>query len=196
MLAQPPTSEAHDPLIQRLLPSTNPDPHDRARAWADWHASPGPETVRKFIRASNNTLEADDDLLQDTLVTAYVEVERGRYAPRCNVPFTAYVKGIARNKIREARRRHRPCDDVNDDLLPLPAGVSPRQLETWFERHEQYQALQHGLRQLPAARRQILESYLNGKSLAEIAVDLQMNEALVRQHKHRGLRRLQQLILG
>jgi DNA-directed RNA polymerase specialized sigma24 family protein len=51
------------------------------------------------------------------------------------------------------------------------------------------------LSQLSAQRRQVLERYLVGDSPAEIADRLEMSEALVRQHKHRGLRRLQQITL-
>ena len=47
-------------------------------------------------------------------MTAYAEVERGRYQPRDGIPFAAYVKGIAHNKIREARRRCRRYILVED----------------------------------------------------------------------------------
>src|SRR5512144_2017194 len=102
MMVQP---ESDGALVRRLLPSSNPDPEDRATAWAEWHRRLGGQAVLSYIRAANNTAEPDEDILQDALMTAYVEVERGRYQQRAGIPFTAYVKGIARNKIREARRR-------------------------------------------------------------------------------------------
>ncbi len=183
-----------DALIMRLLPSANPEAHDRAQAWTEWHTSPGPAVVLKFIRVHNTSPEADEDLLQETLVTTYLEVERGHYAPRSGVPFTAYVKGIARNKIREARRRHRRWAPL-DENAPPPAYL-PRPLEASYENDEERRALWQGLQLLPTARRQVLEHYLGGHSLSEIAVTLCMNEALVRQHKHRGLKVLQQTLLG
>ena len=183
-----------DALIMRLLPSANPDAHDRAQAWTEWHAGPGPAVVLKFIRANNTSPEADEDLLQETLVTTYLEVERSHYAPRPSVPFTAYVKGIARNKIREARRRHRRWEPL-DENAPPPAHLS-RPLEISYENDEERRALRQGLQLLPASRRQVLEHYLGGHSLSEIAASLSINEALVRQHKHRGLKVLQQALLG
>lgn len=183
-----------DALIGRLLPSANPDAEDRAQAWSEWHTGSGPTTVLKFIRANNTSPEADDDLLQETLVTTYLEVERERYAPRPGVPFTAYIKGIARNKIREARRRHRRWEPL-DENAPPPAYL-PRPLEAFYEKDEQRRALWQGLQRLPASRRQVLEYFLGGHSLSEIAVTLRMNEALVRQHKHRGLKFLQQALRG
>ena len=107
-------------LIERLLPSANRDPRDRIDAWGEWFASGGEASVLAFVRVKNDTSEPDMDILQDAMITAYLEVERGRYEPRAGIPFAAYVKGIARNKIREARRRTRrfvPLDNTPEYLM-------------------------------------------------------------------------------
>jgi len=193
MMVQPESDEA---LVRRLLPSANPDPTDRARAWTEWQASIGGTAVLKFVRLSNNTAELDEDILQDAMLTAYVEVERGHFQQRAGIPFTAYVKGIARNKIREARRRNRRWAPL-EEVANVPADPAPRALEGTVERHEARRALRQGLEQLPPQRRQVLQHYLDGDSLAEIAQRLDITEALVRQHKHRALERLHQLsVLG
>ena len=193
MLVQPESDEA---LVRRLLPSANPDTTDRARAWTEWQDAIGGPAVLKFVRLSNNTAEADEDILQDAMLTAYVEVERGRYEHRAGIPFTAYVKGIARNKIREARRRGRRWAAL-EAAADLPADPAPRALEGAVENRQARQALRQGLEQLPPQRRQVLQHYLDGESPAEIAQRLDITEALVRQHKHRALARLQQLsVLG
>jgi RNA polymerase sigma-70 factor (ECF subfamily) len=189
MRAHPDSDEA---LVKRLLPSANPDPQDRAYAWAEWHAATGGQAVLKFIRAQNRTAEPDEDILQETLLTAYLAMERGHYEHRAGIPFTAYVKGIARNKIREAHRR-RGRWEMLDDSAARPADSSPRQIEAAFESQERQQALHQAIVRLPARRRQVLERYLGGESLSEIASTLQITEELVRQDKHRGLRRLRQL---
>ena len=146
-----------------------------------------------YIRASNNTAEAREDILQDALLTAYVEVERGRYECRVAFSFTAYVKGIARNKIREAHRRTRNWEPLEEVIHPRAEAA--RELAPVFDRREERRALRRGLAQLPDRRRQVLEANLGGESLPEIARRLEMTEESVRQHKHRGLRRLQQLSL-
>jgi RNA polymerase sigma-70 factor (ECF subfamily) len=193
MMVQPESDEA---LVRRLLPSANPDPTDRARAWTEGQASIGGPAVLKYVRLSNNTAELDDDILQDAMLTAYVEVERGHFQQRAGIPFTAYVKGIARNKIREARRRNRRWAPL-EDVANVPADATPRALEGTVESREARRALRQGLEQLPPQRRQVLQHYLDGDSLAEIAQRLDITEALVRQHKHRALERLQQLsVLG
>lgn len=184
--------ESDEALVKRFLPSTNPDRVDRAHAWAEWQLNIGEAAVLKFIRLHNNTGEADEDIFQEAMLTAYMEVERGRYQLRDGVPFTAYVKGIARNKIREARRRGRYWTGL-DDLLPNPTGSLPRELEVSIEHREQYQALVHGLSRLPVQRRQVLERYMSGQTTPQIAGELAITEELVRQHKCRGLRALRQL---
>jgi RNA polymerase sigma-70 factor (ECF subfamily) len=184
--------ESDEAFVKRLLPSTNPDPAQRADAWNEWQSRIGKESVLKFIRLYNNTAELDEDILQDSLLTAYLEVERGRYERRAGIPFTAYVKGIARNKIREARRRQR-CWTSLEEIPETSAEPAPRHLELAVEYSEQQRALSHGLSRLPTQRRQVLERYIYGASTAEIAAELSITEELVRQHKCRGLRSLQQM---
>jgi RNA polymerase sigma factor (sigma-70 family) len=148
--------------------------------------------VLKFIRTSNTTNEPDEDILQDAMLTAYLEVENGRYEQRSGIPFTAYVKGIARNKIREARRKERYWVEL--DEAANVAGEGPaRQLEASIEHREQYEAFHQGLARLPVQRRQVLERFIHGRSTGEIAAELRISEELVRQHKSRGLRSLRQM---
>jgi RNA polymerase sigma factor (sigma-70 family) len=184
--------ESDETLVQRLLPEVNLDPEDRATAWQEWYMNVGEASVLGFIKAKNDTAELDVDILQEAMVTAFMEIERGRYQPRTGVPFTAYVKGIARNKIREARRRTRRLIFI-EDLPPYLLQSDDPQLETAVERREQDEALQTGLARLTHCRQQVLEYYLNGKSTTEIAETLGISEELVRQHKSRGLRNLRQM---
>ncbi len=184
--------ESDEVLVQRLLPSNNPNPSDRAEAWSQWQVNAGRASVLKFIRYANNTEELDEDILQDALLTAFLEVERGHYQPQEGVPFTAYVKGIARNKIREARRKRRGQTSL-ENISQLPGDTSLRQLERTVERDEQHRMLELGLAHLPMQRRRVLECYIFGKSTSEIAREMSITEELVRQHKSRGVRRLRQM---
>jgi RNA polymerase sigma factor (sigma-70 family) len=191
MKAQPESDEA---LVKRLLPSVTARAEDRAHAWAEWYTRIGSQAVLKFIRVKNDTAEPDEDILQDAIVTAYQEVERGRYEHRAGIPFTAYVKGIAHNRIREARRKQRGWQTL-DDITQLPAEPTYRPIEWMLEDDERQQALRCGLARLPLRRRQVLERYLSGERMSEIAAHLVMTEEQVRQHKHRGVRSLQQMSL-
>lgn len=181
--------ESDEVLVQRLLPSTNGNPSDRAQAWGEWYDTEGKSFVLAFIRAKNDTSEPDMDILQEAMVTAYLQVERGRYKPRIGVPFAAYVKGIALNKIREARRRMKRFIPLHDAAEWLAEGDQAR-VEAAIERQEQRAFLCAGLSRLPPRRKCVLEGYLQGHTTSEIARALGMSEDLVRQHKSRGLRGL------
>jgi RNA polymerase sigma factor (sigma-70 family) len=185
--------ESDEALIHRMLPSTNSDRADRARAWTEWQHGIGEAALLKFIRWVNNTGEPDEDILQETMLAAFQEVERGRYERRSGIPFTAYVKGIARNKIRALSRRTRLLErrwaNLDEPGWLVEDGAN-RQLETSIERRELVDRLRLGLLDLPEQRRQVLERFLFGETTAEIAAGLAISEALVRQHKCRGLRAL------
>ena len=100
--------ESEELLVRRMLPRCNPHRADRVRTWSLWQRRHGESVLRKYIRSQNHSLETDDDIFQSTMLTAFLEVERGRYELRPRVPFTAWGKGIARNKIREAWRQKQP----------------------------------------------------------------------------------------
>jgi len=189
--------ESDRALVERLLPSLNDDPRDRAAAWSEWYVQMGEASVLAFVRAKNNTLEPDMDIVQEAMATAYTEVERGRYEPRVGIPFAAYVKGIAHNKIREARRRswrYVLLDEIPESLAVRSVlGGSDMRPERIVERREERAFLHDGMSRLTPCRRQVLEGYLQGRSTTEIAEALGMSEASVRQHKSRGLRSLRQM---
>lgn len=183
-------SMSSDHFIQRILPATNPDAHDRARAWNEWLLTDGHRPVMKFIRWANGTTTDDDEILQEALITAYLKVERGQYRDQ-NVPFTAFVKKIAWYKIMEASRDHAaqvPLDDVSEGL-PIELHEHER-VEFWKE----HEALDNALRGLPLRRSRILMLYEHGYNTAEIAEDLGIREDLVRKEKSLGLRQLRETL--
>jgi RNA polymerase sigma-70 factor (ECF subfamily) len=187
--------ESETALIRQMLPSSNPSRLERVQAWNDWQEQTGEQALLRFIRLKNYTFEPDEDILQETLTTAFLEVERGRYQPQTGVPFTAYVKGIARNKIREARRKHRRRTSVAlDDIAYSLADTPVHQPEIAFDRAQRRSHLYAGLAELPIGRQQVLRRILLGEGTAEIAAALEISEDLVRQHKSRGLRRLRKQV--
>ncbi len=176
--------------IRRLIPRLNPSREDRALAWNQWWSAGGAEPVRKFIRWSNGTSTDDEEILQETLVTAYLKVERGAYEHR-DVPFTAFLKKIAWYKILEASRRYAhqvPLDDVEE--VVEADNFTAEQVERWKE----YEALQAALTTLPNRRSNILLLYEDGYTTAEIADQLRIREELVRKEKSLGLKQLRQQV--
>jgi RNA polymerase sigma factor (sigma-70 family) len=179
-----------DQVVQRLLPIYNPDNEDRARAWNEWLLEGGSEPVRKFIRWTNGTTTDDDEILQETLILAYVKVERGLYEDR-QLPFTAFLKKIAWYKIMEASRRNAGQVSL-DDLYEYASDDhhEHERAEFWKE----HEALRQGLETLPPRRSRIMLLYEYGYSTAEIAELLSIREELVRKEKSLGLRQLRETV--
>ena len=145
-------------LVQRLLPSVNPDRSDRSRAWNEWISSGAYEPVLKFIRWSNGTNTEDEEILQETLIIAFVKVERGQYQDR-NIPFTAFLKKIAWYKIMEASRKETglvPLDDFYEIIAE--DHQEHERVEFWKEN----ESLQTALGHLPPRRSRIMLLYENG----------------------------------
>jgi len=173
-------------LVQRLLPSANPDTDDRSTAWNEWLSSGGHEPVLKFIRWSNGTNTDDEEILQETLIIAYVKVERGQYQDR-NLPFTAFLKKIAWYKIMEASRKETgliPLDDMYE--IVSEDHHEHERVEFWKE----HESLQAALKHLPPRRSRIMLLYEYGYTTSEIAEQLGIREDLVRKEKSLGLRQL------
>ena len=187
MQLAPPYGGEH---VRRLIPGLNPNREDRALAWNQWWSAGGAEPVLKFIRWSNGTSTEDEEILQETLVTAYLKVERGAYEHR-DVPFTAFLKKIAWFKILEASRRYVhqvPLDEVEevveDDDHP----------SEYAEQWKEHEALKIALDALPKRRSNILLLYETGYTTAEIADHLSIREELVRKEKSLGLKQLRQQV--
>lgn len=173
-------------LVQRMLPSNTADARSRALAWNEWVAVGGCEPLRRFIRWKNGTATEDDEILQETLITAYIKMERGHYEDR-NLPFTAWLKRIAWHKIMEASRRERGQVPLGDLQEYTP---DERNEHEWVELWKERDALSSALAKLPPRRSHIIQLYHHGYATAEIAKLLCITEELVRKEKSLGLRQL------
>jgi RNA polymerase sigma factor (sigma-70 family) len=159
----------------------------RKNIWHQWQERFGDRILTRYIGYHNDTQTLDGDIYQDAMLTAYVEIERGGYQPQDGVPFSAYVKGIARNKIREARRKQRRFVPLDEVFYQIPAGEG-FEPEKIAERKEDFQLLHIGIASLDPNRRGVMEALLQGKQTKEIAEEMAISEELVRQHKSRGIR--------
>lgn len=179
-----------DPLTLRLLPQFNPNEHDRRIAWAELLNADLMQQLRNFIQYRNHTPVADDDILQDTLLLAWIKVEQGEYTPRQS-PFVAYLKAIARFKIKEAARQRYHADiDIYAEALPDPrAETSGPDLLIADE------VLRAALDELPARRRDVLLlSELYDYSGDEIATHFHIRADLVRKDKSLALQQLRRTL--
>jgi RNA polymerase sigma-70 factor, ECF subfamily len=130
-----------------------------------------------------------EDLVQETLLALHLQ--RGTYDD--SVPVTAWLHGIARHKLVDHWRRQGRSRDLFEPLDNLPEELlSVDHVESTAGRD-----LDVLLQALPVAQRQaILDTKLEGLSIAESARRHGVTESAVKVYVHRGLKRLAKLMQG
>lgn len=142
--------------------------------------------VRLFLGRRLTDIYAVDDVTQDVLITVVLSLRRG--AIREVESFHSYVLGVARNKVREHVRRHRPFSsaaaaDVSN-LPPEPAFAMPRPL---------LGRLEECLGMLRERERTLLRfTFCDCSTAAEIGAQLGLSEENVRVIRHRALSQLRE----
>jgi len=148
-----------------------------------------PLVLRWSLRETGNR-EIAADLAAETFAAALIASPR--YRPGKG-SVGMWLLGIARNKLRESRRRRR-IEDSARRRLGLDAAAFG---EADFERVEELTSIDAGvvelLDTLPAALRDaVSQRVIEERSYEEIAEQLRCSESVVRQRVSRGLRTLRQ----
>jgi RNA polymerase sigma factor (sigma-70 family) len=146
-----------------------------------------PLVLRWSLRETLNR-ELAADLAAEVFAAALLAARR--YRPE-QASVGAWLLGIARNKLRESRRRNRIENSARRKL-----GVEPRQVtDAALERVDELVSLDDGLlallNTLPADQRDaVMQRVVEERSYEEIAAQLRCSESVVRQRVSRGLRTL------
>lgn len=130
-----------------------------------------------------------EDLVQETLLALHLQ--RGTYDAA--VPVTAWLYGIARHKLADLFRRRGRSQQLFESIDDLPEALHPACSEETTARRD----LALLLDELPAGQRQaILDTKVEGLSVADAARRSGISESAVKVNVHRGLKRLARLIQG
>ncbi|MGE0674733.1 MAG: sigma-70 family RNA polymerase sigma factor [Methylibium sp.] len=146
----------------------------RLRAYFRWRLAEAPQDM--------------EDLVQETLLA--VHLQRGTFD--ASLPVTAWLHAIARHKLVDLWRRSgrtgailESFEDLDESDHPVAPSATPaRDLAVLLERLP------------PAMRRSIVDTKIEGLSVAEAAQAEGVSESAVKVNVHRGLQRLARLIRG
>lgn len=146
----------------------------RLRAYFRWRLPEAPHDV--------------EDLVQETLLA--VHLHRGTFD--ASMPVTAWLHAIARHKLVDFWRRSgragavvESLDDLDESDHPVAPSATPaRDLAVLLEHLP------------PAMRRSIVDTKVEGLSVAEAAQAEGVSESAVKVNVHRGLQKLARLIRG
>ena len=130
-----------------------------------------------------------EDLVQETLLALHLQ--RGTYD--ATAPVTAWLHAIARHKLVDLLRRRGRRESLLEPLDDLPEELHPTSTDETTTRRD----LALLLEELPAAQRQaILDTRIEGLSVAEAALRSGLSESAIKVSVHRGLKRLARIIRG
>jgi RNA polymerase sigma-70 factor (ECF subfamily) len=135
---------------------------------------------------------ADGELAFDLAAETFTAVVIGARTYAGDGPASAWLYGIARNKLRESLRRGRVVDDARRRVGLQPVALDDEALQRIEERAGAGDALlAREIAALPQpTRRALLGRVVEERAYADLAAELQCSEQVVRQRVHRGLGRL------
>lgn len=144
-------------------------------------------SVTRLLRAMFGNVVGVEDLVQDSFLRAYLDLERLRDRAR----FGAWVRGIAVNLARMELRSGRLL------FVSWEAGApqvrAPSSPEALAEQREWTRRIRQAIAALPPAEREaIREVYLNELSHREAARELGTSVGAIKVRVHRGRQRLRQ----
>lgn len=146
-------------------------------------------SVFLIARVRTRDAEAARDLTQDVFIAVLEAIRKGQL--REPGKLAAFIQGTARNLINNflrSRARHVECDLPDEELRGAD-------LLEELELAERKRLIQHEIELLASVDRQILVwSLLEERSLAEIAVRLNLSHDAVRARKSRLVRKIVQKI--
>ncbi len=129
-----------------------------------------------------------EDLAQEAFVTAWRELDRLHDVDRVGTWVAGIARNLAANAVR-ARARHQDPPELLQATVPTPEDEA-------LEREDR-ELLHRALHDVPEAHRETLVLYyLEGESIAQIAIALGIREDLVKQRLSRGRRELRVGVVG
>ena len=157
-----------------------------AEAFVAFYRRHLPAVLGFFLRRTGNP-ELTADLTAEVFAAALLAAERYRPGER---PALAWLYGIAAHKLADSRRRGRVEDEARRRLSLQPLAIDDEELARVQELADPGAAEAAVLTLPPAQRDAVLARVVDERTYAEIAVEMQCSELLVRQRVSRGLRAL------
>jgi RNA polymerase sigma-70 factor (ECF subfamily) len=155
---------------------------------------PNLRPLKRFVATAMRNPGDVDDIVQQTVLKAFVHVDQFRY----DAQFNTWLRAIAMNEIRQFHRerlRHALVQtDDEEHTFEIPDGRESA-LSAW-ERKESAQTLRRAIARLPRTYQAVIElRYLSGLSVAETARRLSVGIGAVKTRLHRARRQLREAFL-
>lgn len=145
-------------------------------------------TILPFIQNNNGSLEDAKDVFQESLVIIYKMSQKNNF--RLTSSFLTLLHGVCRKiwwkKLRQQKQK------VQFDNIP-PNFLQVNDVEQQYLAQEKYHLYREKIQALPTKQHQVLELYLEGKKMREIATITGLkSEEYAKKYKYKCKQRLLQ----
>lgn len=146
--------------------------------------------VRSLILKYNGTAEDVEDIFQEALVLLYHQLRAGDLELHKSIHI--YFIGICKNMWRNQLRKKQLLA-YNEQLMEQTLDPSDSVLET-INKEDQQKVFQKHFTRLTDTNKNVLGSYLEGKSMKDIAANNGYTEGYARKKKYMIKERLQKMV--
>ena len=137
--------------------------------------------VRAYLRRKLARVEEVEDLVQEVLLAVHLK----RHTYDLSQPVTAWLHAIARYKLIDHWRRQGRRQTVDEDEAFLENVEGPSSVQAY----EVQRDVSFMLTQLPQKQREIVQMIkLEGLSVSEVALKMNMSESAVKVTTHRAIK--------
>lgn len=156
------------------------------------------DVIYRYAIHKTNSKSDAEALTSEAFMRAIAGLVQDQYTPQ-NIPFIAWLLGIARNVYFEWQRAHSRDVKRTTPIEQLPEGQHPNEPEDTLEAlitQEKEGQLWKLVKELPLTEQKILKlRYVYGLSHAEIGQKLNLSENAAKQRHYRALRWLKARLL-
>jgi len=152
----------------------------------------GPK-VKQYIMSVGGSQDEADDIFQEGIISAFVNVRSGKYQQSDNTKFTTYLTQICKYKwydvLKSAHKSKR-----GGEMMDIP---DDQNIQEALEVSEKYSVLHTLIDELGNQCKDILQRfYWKKESIEEISKALKMVAASVKNGKYRCMQKLKETALG
>lgn len=146
--------------------------------------------IYRFVYFRVDTVEDAEDLTEDVFLKAWENLES--FQKRKNIPFSAWLFQIAKNRVTDYYRQKRDIIEIPDDE---PDKNAESEIIRYAEKDFQRDKLLSALQEIPALQADAVSlKYFSDLSNQEIATVLKKSEGAVRILLSRGLKKLREVM--
>lgn len=140
--------------------------------------------LRAFLASQLHHLDDADDLAQECFIAAFDHLDRFRSGE----DFGAWLRGIARNKLKTHFRSHARRQNAMERFRDEVSQIIEADLERLSAnlRNDQVERLLRCISELPEKMRRVVRAGLDGQRGTDLAVELGMNAGALYTTNHRA----------